>query len=117
VQSRASVPPPATVPPVPANPGDVVKCADFTTQELAQARFDIFFPHYGDVARLNPDGDGTAGGSLPKRELLSIVSDAELVSVGASRPLSDRAQCVRVLGCVASPSSCERQYRDGILPD
>jgi hypothetical protein len=55
----------STMPPVPANPGDTKNCSDFTTQELAQAWFDIYFPHYGDVARLDADKDGIACEGLP----------------------------------------------------
>jgi hypothetical protein len=60
-----AVTPPTTVPPVPANPGDAVNCSDFTTQAVAQAWFDFYFPHYGDVARLDANGDGVACESLP----------------------------------------------------
>ena len=54
--------PPVVVPP---NPGDTKNCADFTTWADAQAWFDTYFPHYGDVAGLDGDGDGVACESLP----------------------------------------------------
>lgn len=53
---------PADAPP---NPGDTKNCGDFRTQAAAQEWFDTYFPHYGDVARLDADGDGEACESLP----------------------------------------------------
>ena len=50
---------------IPPNPGDAVNCSDFTTQAAAQAWFDTYFPFYGDVARLDGDGNGIACESLP----------------------------------------------------
>ena len=50
---------------IPANPGDTKNCTDFGTQAEAQAWFNMFFPHYGDVANLDSDGDGVACESLP----------------------------------------------------
>ncbi len=55
-------PPSSTVPP---NPGNTRNCSDFSTQAEAQEWFDTYFPHYGDVARLDADGDGEACESLP----------------------------------------------------
>lgn len=49
----------------PANPGDAKNCSDFSTQREAQAWFDYYYPHYGDVARLDADGDLIACESLP----------------------------------------------------
>jgi hypothetical protein len=49
----------------PANPGDTKNCSDFSTQREAQAWFDYYYPHYGDVARLDADGDLIACESLP----------------------------------------------------
>lgn len=40
----------------PRSPGDSVDCDDFDTQGEAQAFFNIYYPHYGDVAKLD---DGT----------------------------------------------------------
>lgn len=53
-------------PDVPPNPGDARNCSDFSTQAEAQAWFDRYFPHYGDVARMDRDGDGVACESLPQ---------------------------------------------------
>ena len=50
---------------VPPNPGNSKNCSDFSTQAEAQEWFDTYFPHYGDVARLDRDGDGEACESLP----------------------------------------------------
>lgn len=50
---------------VPPNPGNTRNCSDFHTQAEAQEWFDTYFPHYGDVARLDGDGDGEACESLP----------------------------------------------------
>jgi Protein of unknown function (DUF2510)/Excalibur calcium-binding domain len=48
----------------PAQPGDQ-NCSDFTTHAQAQGWFDKYFPHYGDFANLDADGDGIACESLP----------------------------------------------------
>ena len=50
---------------VPPNPGNSKNCSDFSTQAEAQEWFDTYLPHYGDVARLDGDGDGEACESLP----------------------------------------------------
>lgn len=49
----------------PSNPGDSKNCGDFSTWRAAQDWFDLHFPHYGDVARLDADDDGIACESLP----------------------------------------------------
>ena len=49
----------------PPDPGDSKNCSDFSTQDQAQEWFDTYFPHYGDVARLDRDGDGVVCESLP----------------------------------------------------
>ena len=49
----------------PPDPGDSLNCSDFSAQSQAQEWFDTYFPHYGDVARLDRDGDGVACESLP----------------------------------------------------
>jgi hypothetical protein len=41
----------------PDNPGDTKNCGDFETYAEAKAWFDEYYPHYGDVARLDKDGD------------------------------------------------------------
>ena len=52
---------PTTPPPVPAD----VDCSDFSTQAAAQTWFNKYFPHYGDIARLDADGDRIACETLP----------------------------------------------------
>ena len=62
------VPRPAPVAPAPqrpGNPGDAVNCGDFATWRAAQDWFDTYYPSYGDVARLDDDGDRIACESLP----------------------------------------------------
>ena len=49
----------------PPNPGNSKNCADFLTQREAQDWFDRYYPYYGDVARLDRDGDGFACEALP----------------------------------------------------
>ncbi len=51
----------------PPDPGNTKNCSDFDTREDAQEWFDRYFPHYGDVARLDGNGDGRACDSLPSR--------------------------------------------------
>ncbi|MCR1163654.1 S-layer homology domain-containing protein [Paenarthrobacter sp. UW852] len=58
-------PPPVVTPPKPANPGDTKNCKDFSTWRQAQDWFNYYYPHYGDIARLDGDGDGIACQSLP----------------------------------------------------
>jgi hypothetical protein len=54
------------VPPgLPADPGDAVNCSDFDTWQDSQEWFDLYEPHYGDVAGLDRNGDGVACESLP----------------------------------------------------
>jgi putative cell wall-binding protein len=47
-------------PPPPANPGDSVNCSNFSTWRDAQNWFEKYYPAYGDIARLDSDGDGIA---------------------------------------------------------
>ncbi|WJL95098.1 cell wall-binding repeat-containing protein [Microbacterium sp. ET2] len=57
---------PAPQPPgPPANPGNTKNCTDFATWSQAQAWFETYYPHYGDVAQLDGDADGIACESLP----------------------------------------------------
>jgi len=49
----------------PPNPGDAKNCGDFTTYAEAKAWFDAYVKAYGDVARLDRDGDGEPCESLP----------------------------------------------------
>lgn len=62
-------PPPTTTTtttsPAPPNPGDSKNCGHFSTWAEAQAWFDFYRPWYGDVAKLDADGDGIACESLP----------------------------------------------------
>jgi hypothetical protein len=61
---RDSAPAPSPTP-VPGNPGDSKNCPDFRTHAEAQAWFDTYYPAYGDVARLDQDGNLVACESLP----------------------------------------------------
>ncbi|WP_373071390.1 excalibur calcium-binding domain-containing protein, partial [Gemmatimonas sp.] len=76
--------PPPTTPTTPANPGDTKNCSDFSTQAAAQLWFNLYFPSYGDVARLDADGDGVACESLP---LTAALRSAALVSARTTIPL------------------------------
>jgi hypothetical protein len=55
--TTASTPPP--------NPGDRVGCSDFETYEDSLRYYERYFPYYGDVARLDRDGDGIPCPKLP----------------------------------------------------
>ncbi len=50
---------------IPANPGNTKNCSDFSTYTEAKEWFDTYFPLYGDVARLDNNGDGEPCESLP----------------------------------------------------
>ena len=50
---------------IPANPGNTKNCSDFSTYTEAKTWFDIYFPHYGDVAQLDNNNDGEPCESLP----------------------------------------------------
>ena len=50
---------------VPNNPGNSKNCSDFSTYTEAKTWFDTYFPHYGDVAKLDGDNDGEPCESLP----------------------------------------------------
>lgn len=52
-------------PPVPRNPGDRVGCSDFTFYEDALKYYETYFDLYGDVARLDRNGDGVPCPGLP----------------------------------------------------
>lgn len=47
-----------------ANPGDAKNCSDFNSYSEAKAWFDLYYPLYGDVARLDRDADGQPCESL-----------------------------------------------------
>ena len=49
----------------PDNPGDTKNCGDFETYDEAKAWFDTYYEYYGDVARLDRDGDLEPCESLP----------------------------------------------------
>jgi Excalibur calcium-binding domain len=58
--------PPSTQPPQPPpNPGDTKNCTDFATWAEANAWFQTYFPIYGDIAKLDSDGDGIPCETLP----------------------------------------------------
>ena len=50
---------------VPANPGNVKNCSDFGSWADAQAWYQTYLPHHGDVAELDGDDNGIACESLP----------------------------------------------------
>ncbi len=54
-----------TTAPIPPNPGDTKNCSDFDTQAEAQAWFDYYYPHYGDIAKLDADNNLIPCESLP----------------------------------------------------
>lgn len=49
----------------PDHPGDVVNCGDFNHYDEAFAWFMQYYEEYGDIARLDADGDGIPCASLP----------------------------------------------------
>jgi hypothetical protein len=49
----------------PSNPGDVKGCSDFTYYEDALGYYERYYPYYGDVAKLDRDGDGVPCPGLP----------------------------------------------------
>lgn len=49
----------------PQNPGDTKSCADFNTYEDALDWYERYQPYYGDVAKLDRDGDGVPCPGLP----------------------------------------------------
>ncbi|MCW2528475.1 MAG: putative S-layer domain protein, partial [Pseudonocardiales bacterium] len=55
--------PPPTVPP--ANPGDSKNCGDFATWTEANTWYWMYFPYYGDVAKLDVNHDGIPCETLP----------------------------------------------------
>jgi uncharacterized protein YkwD len=57
--------PPTTAPPPPANPGDALDCTDVSLWVEANGWYLLYAPHYGDVAGLDPDGDGVPCEDLP----------------------------------------------------
>lgn len=55
----------APAPSQPPNPGDTKNCSDFSSYAAAKSWFDTYYPYYGDVARLDQDGDRIPCESLP----------------------------------------------------
>eukprot|EP00536_Pseudo-nitzschia_multiseries_P008742 jgi/Psemu1/198970/e_gw1.228.36.1 len=49
----------------PKNPGDVRGCSDFESYEEALQWYETYQPYYGDVAKLDRDGDGVPCPGLP----------------------------------------------------
>ena len=50
---------------IPSNPGDIKGCSDFATYEDALGWYETYKPYYGDVAKLDRDGDGVPCPGLP----------------------------------------------------
>ena len=50
------------------NPGDVKNCSDFATYAEAKSYYDTYFPRFGDVAKLDGDGDGVPCEGLRRNE-------------------------------------------------
>ncbi len=75
---------------IPVNPGDAVNCGGFTTQVEAQRWHDWRSPFYGDVARLDSDGDGEVCESLvssPAQQVTSADGNLTIdVPEGAAPP-------------------------------
>ena len=72
---------------VPPNPGDAVSCADFDTWEEAQAWYDTYAPHYGDVALIDINNNGVACEKLlpegvTPEEVAATVTTAAATSAG-----------------------------------
>ena len=63
--STTTTTPSQTTTTIPANPGNTKNCSDFSTYAEAKEWFDTYFPHYGDVAGLDGDGDEEPCESLP----------------------------------------------------
>ncbi len=56
---------------LPFNPGDVRDCANFRTWNEAQAWYETYYPFFGDIGDLDPDGDGIPCESLPNSPRVS----------------------------------------------
>ena len=48
--------------------GDVKNCSDFATYAEAKSYYDTYFPRFGDVAKLDGDGDGVPCEGLRRNE-------------------------------------------------
>lgn len=65
VTAPTPAPPPPSSPPTPPSRPSDRDCGEFSTWAAAQAFFDTYYPHYGDVSGLDADGDRIACESLP----------------------------------------------------
>ncbi len=74
---------------IPPNPGNTKNCSDFNTQAEAQAWFDRYYPHYGDVARLDGNNDGVVCASLPKRTTTATTTTAPTTTTSTVLSESD----------------------------
>ena len=63
--TTSSAPTASTIPPDPGNTRNCSGASGFSTYAEAKAWFDTYFPYYGDVAKLDGDGDGEPCESLP----------------------------------------------------
>ncbi len=66
--TTTTVPPttPAVTSPLPpGNPGDTKNCSDFATYSQAKAWFDLYYPYYGDVAKLDGNNNLIPCEALP----------------------------------------------------
>ena len=63
--TTSSSPTASTIPPDPGNTRNCSGASGFSTYAEAKAWFDTYFPYYGDVAKLDGDGDGEPCESLP----------------------------------------------------
>ena len=65
--ARTSESPPSLPPETntPGDPGNTMNCGDFATWAAAQNWFEDYYPHFGDVARLDQDNDLIACEGLP----------------------------------------------------
>jgi hypothetical protein len=65
----------------PANPGDTKNCTDFATYAAAKAWFDTYFPAYGDVAKLDQDGDGIPCETLTGAPFIAALTGGQTVTL------------------------------------
>jgi hypothetical protein len=97
--------PPASIP---ANPGDTKNCSDFATHAEAQAWFDLYYPLYKDVARLDADGNGIACESLPDGPIVALLTGEQVVTLqvaGRGNVPTSGVSAVVLNVTVASPTA------------
>lgn len=75
-----------TVTAAPPNPGNVVDCADFDTWEEAQAWYDTYAPHYGDVALMDINNNGVACEKLLPEGITVEQAAASLTTTATTAP-------------------------------